>query len=115
MATKKRPLTVKKSPGKRTADTERLVLTPREARERLGLSEPTLRALLRSGRIAAIRLEHRIYIPKKSLDAFLETAGALMDDVRRPATEAATRTRAVLKGALKKSAPAKKARAKGRA
>ena len=54
-------------------DTEKLVLTIKEASKVLSLSEGTLRQAVREGRIPSIRLsERRIAIPKAALLKTLE-------------------------------------------
>jgi excisionase family DNA binding protein len=50
---------------------KRQTLTQKEAWEYLGVSEPLLITLLKSGQIASTRLGRRWIIPKSSVDTYL--------------------------------------------
>tara|TARA_R110000868_G_scaffold226872_1_gene479571 strand:- start:60782 stop:61012 length:231 start_codon:yes stop_codon:yes gene_type:complete len=48
-----------------------MTLRPREAAEALGVSERTLRSLMRSGEIPFARLDRAVLIPVSGLEAFI--------------------------------------------
>jgi excisionase family DNA binding protein len=48
-----------------------MTLRPREAAEALGVSERTLRSLMRSGEIPFARLNRAVLIPVSGLEAFI--------------------------------------------
>jgi excisionase family DNA binding protein len=55
---------------------ERLTMTVEEAGEALGISRATAYALVREGRLPAIRIsDRRLIIPVKALEALLAQAG----------------------------------------
>lgn len=53
-------------------DSERLVLTVAEARQKLGLSKGSIYEAVRSGQIPSIRFGRRILIPVAALHRLLE-------------------------------------------
>ena len=59
-----------------TKKVERLTMTVKEAGEALGISRATAYALVREGRLPAIRIsDRRLVIPKTALEKMLAEAG----------------------------------------
>lgn len=54
---------------------ERLTMTVKECSAALSLSENTIYALLRAGKIPCIRLNRRLIIPRKRFERFLDGDG----------------------------------------
>ena len=55
----------------------KLVLTPKEVEPLLGLSKNSVNALLRSGRLRAVRYGRRWLIPHAAINEFLNSSGGL--------------------------------------
>ncbi|WP_243092567.1 helix-turn-helix domain-containing protein [Thermus hydrothermalis] len=47
------------------------LLTPKEVAFALGVGRPAVEELIRSGRLQAVRVGRRLYVPASSLEAFL--------------------------------------------
>lgn len=58
----------------KTNNTDRAVFTQNEAADYLRIHRNTLRKLIRSKQIKAVRLGSRILVPRKNIDAFLDNS-----------------------------------------
>jgi excisionase family DNA binding protein len=57
-------------------DVQRLTLSVTEVAEVLGVSRAHAYMLVRDGRIPSLRLGRRLVVPRKALEAFLDSAGS---------------------------------------
>jgi excisionase family DNA binding protein len=76
----------KRVPPKKAAHqrTRRVTLSPRESTEITGIGLSNTYELLRSGRMPAIRVGNRFYIPRVALEKWLESAGQDWHPNRNP-------------------------------
>ena len=58
---------------------EKLAYRPIEAATTLGMHVQTVRSLVKSGRLRAVRVGRRLVIPRSAIEEFLEEEGALED------------------------------------
>ena len=58
----------------KTKQIDRAVFTQTEAADYLRIHRNTLRKLIRSKKIKAVRLGRRILVPRKNIDAFIENS-----------------------------------------
>jgi excisionase family DNA binding protein len=54
---------------------EKLVLTVKEVQELTGFSRTLIYEQIRAGAIPSVRVGRRVVVPRKALDAMLETGG----------------------------------------